>query len=118
MRRSFNGIARNLWFYSTTGGKHPRTAIIARDNYKVQYRGQVYREYLIVAECYCMNAKTNSLGKYFHFIKRARAINSGWYRKMMYVYEKKDSSAPTEGALSRDIYLPAARTVSMGMGHP
>ena len=46
-----------------------------------------------------MNAKKKLLGKYFDFVKRARVMNSGWYRKIIYVYQKKDRSSPTDNVL-------------------
>lgn len=62
--------------------------IIARNNYSVQYHGQVYDENLVVGY-YHMNTKINVLGKYFNFINRVRVMNSSWYKETMYVYQKK-----------------------------
>ena len=86
--RDFNPIARNAWLYSFTGGRHPRTVIITRDNYRA-----LITEKLMAKYCH-ISTKTDFLGKYFNFVKKAMVMNSGWYRKIMYVYEKKDYSAP------------------------
>ena len=64
---------------------------------------------------YHSNARTNFWGKYLNFVKKARVINSRWYKKIMYVYEKKDSISPTDGVLPGYIYLPPAHTA--GMSH-
>ena len=65
---------------------------------------------------YChISTKTDFLGKYFNFVKKARVMNSGWYKKIMYVYEKKRLQRPVDDVLPQDIYLPAAHTT--GMGH-
>ena len=101
--RSFNSDARNPWFYSTMGGCHPRMVIIARNNYRVQYHGQVYDENLIVAGYYHMNTKTNVLGKYFNFINRVMVMNSSWYKKTMYVYQKKRQQSALSALSARAI---------------
>ena len=107
--RDFNPVARNTWLYSFTGGRHPRTVIIARDNYR-----PLITEKLMTKYCH-ISTKTDFLRKYFNFVKKARVMNSGWYRKIMYVYEKKRLQRPVDDVLPQDIYLPAAHTT--GMGH-
>ena len=75
--------------------------ITTRNNYRVQYHGHVYDENLIVAGYYHMNTKTNVLGKYFNFINRVMVMNSSWYKKTMYVYQKKrQQSALSARAIS------------------
>ena len=86
--RDFNPVARNTWLYSFTGGRHPRTVIIARDNYR-----PLITEKLMTKYCH-ISTKTDFLGKYFNFVKKARVMNRGGTEKLCMCMKKKDYSAP------------------------
>lgn len=67
IRREYNSKAFNLWFYSMTGSKDQRTVMVAEDNYRVRYHGQVFGNYLVVSEYHYRHNKTNFL-RYFNFV--------------------------------------------------
>ena len=90
IRQRDNKKALNRYFYSTTIG-YNTTDIKAMRKNKVSYLGSSFGKKIVVSKYYHDNVDKNCL-KLFDYEKPIIAMNIGWYRKIMYMYEKKNST--------------------------
>ena len=90
IRRDFNHLAYNKIFYSTTK-LFKQTVVMVHGNYKVNYSGYAFYNTIIVSKYYHQLADKNFL-KYSNFKRTILVAEGTYYKKIGYVYRKKDSS--------------------------
>ena len=86
--RDFNPVARNTWLYSFTGGRHPRTVIIARDNYR-----PLITEKLMTKYCH-ISTKQIFWENILILSRKQGSSTVGGTEKLCMCMKKKDYSAP------------------------
>ena len=90
IRRDFNHLAYNEIFYSTTK-LFKQTVVMVHGNYEVNYSGYAFYNTIIVSKYYHQLADKNFL-KYSNFKRTILVAEGTYYKKIEYVYRKKDSS--------------------------
>ena len=90
IRRDFNQVADHKIFYSMTRLFKDTVMMVHRNN-EVNYSGYTFHSTIIVSKYYHQLADKNFL-KYSNFKRTILVAEGTYYKKIGYVYKKKDSS--------------------------